>query len=176
MLRAKTRHKSWFAMKKTIAILAGVLLVYFAYKKVAATTTSNAGSAAQDASSETYDAASGLRGMVSAIPVYLPSKVTSRITGGDLSGKLSSFTWFLDTPSKKEDVIAFYQKQLPNAAKTPYNDGSVMWDFTPAGGQEAANEDATVLITAEGKIEITESVLKERRSKAESANPDRGHS
>jgi len=74
-----------------------------------------------------------------------------------------AYTWFLETPSKREAVIAFYDHNLANATKTPYGDGSAIWAFTPTGGNDAVGESATVLVTAEGKIEILESVLKEKR-------------
>jgi hypothetical protein len=114
-------------------------------------------------SSSSYDAAKGLQGVVTDIPVFLPSKVTSRIEGGNLGGTTHAYTWFLETPSKREEVIAFYDQKLPRATKTPYGDGSAIWAFTPAGGSDSAGESATVLVTAEGKVEIMESVLKEKR-------------
>jgi hypothetical protein len=110
-----------------------------------------------------YDAANGLRGVVTDIPVFLPAKITCRIEGGNLEGTIHAYTWFLQTPSKKEEVIAFYNKKLSNATKTSFDDGSAIWAFTPAGGSDAVGESATVLVTAEGKIEIMESVLKEKR-------------
>jgi len=123
-----------------------------------ATTTGAAASKSQQ-----YDAAAGLRGLVTDIPVYLPSRVTSRIEGGAINGTTSAYTWFLETPSKKEAVIAFYSQKLPHAVKTPYDDGSAIWAFTPTGGNDAAGENATVLVTADGKIEIMEEVLTAKR-------------
>jgi hypothetical protein len=114
-------------------------------------------------SSSSYDAANGLQGVVTVIPVSLPSKVTGRIEGGDLNGKTHAYTWFLETSAKREDVVAFYDQKLSHATKTPYGDGSAMWAFTPDGASDAAGERATVFVTAEGKIEIIESLLKEKR-------------
>ena len=114
-------------------------------------------------SSSSYDAANGLHDVVTDIPVFLPSKVTDRIEGGDLNGTTHAYTWFLETSSKREEVIAFYDQKLSRATKTPYGDGSAIWAFTPSGASDAAGESATVLVTAEGKIEIMESVLKAKR-------------
>jgi hypothetical protein len=114
-------------------------------------------------SPSSYNAASGLHGVVTVIPVFLPAKVTGRIEGGDLSGKTHAYTWFLETSSKREEIIAFYDQKLTHATKTPFGDGSAIWAFTPAGASDAAGESATVLVTAEGKIEIMESLLKEKR-------------
>lgn len=111
-----------------------------------------------------YDAASGLKGVVTDIPVFLPARVTSRIEGGNLQGTTHAYTWFLETPVDKKQVLAFYDQHLRSATKTPYDDGSAIWAYTPPGGSDSAGEEVTVLVTAEGKIEISESVLKQKRA------------
>jgi hypothetical protein len=110
-----------------------------------------------------YDASSGLKEAVTDIPIYLPARITGRIEGGDLKGTTHAYIWFLETPSNKAQVIAFYDQHLPSAAKTPYNDGSAIWAYTPPGYNDSEGEGVTVLVTAEGKIEISESVLKQKR-------------
>src|SRR6266404_1420533 len=80
-----------------------------------------------------YDAVSGLKGTVADVPVYLPARVTSRIEGGNLNGTTHAYTWFLETPNDRKQVIAFYDQHLASATKTPYNDGSAMCAYTPPG-------------------------------------------
>jgi hypothetical protein len=148
-------------MKKIVIIVVIGLIGYVSYLKFV--NHSDANRASSLGSVITYDATNGLRGVVTDIPVFLPAKVTSRIEGGNLEGTIHAYTWFLQTPSKKEEVIAFNNRKLSHATKTSFDDGSAIWAFTPAGGSDAVGESATVLATAEGKIEIMESVLKDKR-------------
>lgn len=149
-------------MKKLSGLAVAIVVGYLVYSQFGSRGTSG-NSQSQSSETGSYDAAAGLKGVVSDIPVYLPARITSRIEGGDLKGTTHAYTWFLETPSDKKQVIAFYDQHLPSATKTPYNDGSAIWAYTPPGFNDAAGEDVTVLVTAEGKIEISESVLKQKR-------------
>jgi hypothetical protein len=151
-------------MKKIVIIAVIGLIGYVSYRNLV--NHSDANQATSLNGVITYDATNGLRGAVTDIPVFLPAKVVNRIEGGNLEGTIHAYTWFLQTPSKKEEVLAFYDKKLSHATKTSFDDGSAIWAFTPAGGSDAVGESATVLVTTEGKIEIMESVLKEKRMKA----------
>jgi hypothetical protein len=149
-------------MKKLSGLAALIVVGYLVYSQSGHRAASRNSPGTVPAAS-TYDAVSGLKGAVTDIPVYLPARVTDRIEGGDLKGTLHAYTWFLETPSDKKQVIAFYDRHLPSATRTPYNDGSAMWAYTPPGCNDSAGEGVTVLVTAEGKIEISESVLKQKR-------------
>jgi hypothetical protein len=149
-------------MKKLSGLAVAIIVGYLVYSQFGQR-GAGGNSPGQAPETDSYDAATGLKGVVADIPVYLPARITSRIEGGDLKGTTHAYTWFLETPSDKKQVIAFYDQHLPSATKTPYNDGSAIWAHTPPGFNDAAGEDVTVLVTAEGKIEIFESVLRQKR-------------
>ena len=149
-------------MKKIFVFAVAMVVGFLAYWQFGNRTTGG-NSSGNTPETSAYDAASGPKGAVAAIPVYFPAKITSRIEGGDLKGTTHAYTWFLETTSDKKQVIAFYDQHLPTATKTPYDDGSAMWAYTPPGFNDGAGEGVTVLVTAEGTIEISESVLKQKR-------------
>ena len=149
-------------MKKLVGLAVLIIVGYLVYSQFGNRDTGG-NSPGKAPETSAYDAASGLKGAVTDIPVYLPARITGRIEGGDLKGTTHAYTWFLETPSNKAQVIAFYDQHLPSATKTPYNDGSAIWAYTPPGYNDSEGEDVTVLVTAEGKIEISESVLKQKR-------------
>src|SRR5258708_7055946 len=147
-------------MKKLFGLAVLIVVGYLVYSRFGNRRENPTGNPPETSA---YDAASGLKGAVTDIPVYLPARVTSRIEGGNLNGATRAYTWFLETASDKKLVIAFYDQHLASATKTPYNDGSAIWAYTPPGFNDSQGEGVTVLVTAEGKIEISESVLKEKR-------------
>ena len=149
-------------MKKLSGLAVAIVVGYLVYSQFVHW-SAGGNSPSQASETDSYDATAGLKGVVADIPVYLPARITSRIEGGDLKGTTHAYTWFLETPSNRAQVIAFYDQHLRSATKTPYNDGSAIWAYTPPGYNDSEGEDVTVLVTAEGKIEISESVLKQKR-------------
>ena len=147
-------------MKKSFGLAVLTAIGYLVYSKFGNRGENPPGNPPETSA---YDAASGLKGAVADIPVYLPARITSRIEGGNLNGATHAYTWFLETPGDKKQVIAFYDQHLASATKTPYSDGSAIWAYTPPGFNDSQGEEVTVLVTAEGKIEISESVLKQKR-------------
>ena len=97
-----------------VAIVVGYLVYWQFVHRIA-----GGNSPSQASETDSYDATAGLKGVVADIPVYLPARITSRIEGGDLKGTTHAYTWFLETPSDKKLVIAFYDQHLPSAVKTP---------------------------------------------------------
>jgi len=149
-------------MKKLFGLAVLIVAGYLVYSRYGSRRENPPGNPSETSA---YDAASGLKGAVADIPVYLPARITGRIEGGNLNGATHAYTWFLETPGDKKQVIAFYDQHLASATKTPYNDGSAIWAYTPPGFNDSQGEGVTVLVTAEGKIEISESVLKQKRIK-----------
>src|SRR5664279_3914036 len=98
-------------MKKLVGLAVLIVVGFLVYSQFGNRVTSG-NSPGNASETSAYDAASGLKGAVTDIPVYLPARITGRIEGGDLKGTTHAYTWFLETPSNKAQVIAFYDQHL----------------------------------------------------------------
>ena len=92
-----------------------------------------------------------------AVPVYRNAEFTGQMgndTYGDGPGThMQGQFWSFDVKDSKENVLAFYQRQFPNAERTTNEDGSVTLRIVPEGAEP--NEDVYVTVD-DGEIMIGE--------------------
>jgi len=75
--------------------------------------------------------------------------------GEDLNDKVSETMtwWFKIDPKHRDEIVAYYEKQLPNAQKTTDEEGSIKFEVTPTGAE--SGESIEVSISSD-KLRISE--------------------
>ena len=96
-----------------------------------------------------------------AVPVYPGAKYVGSV--GSQSGSKTgaraipeSQTWFFKTSDPAEDVLAFYQKKLPNALMAKDETGDSTFTLTPPGAEKG--ERVQVIFRKGGFLQIRESL------------------
>lgn len=96
-----------------------------------------------------YDAAAGLKGLVTDIPVFTPAVVTRRVKGGAIA---DCYSWFLESDEDMDTILSWYDVMLPDAVKTTFSDGGAIWAYLLNDMEDSAS----VLVHPDAIIEITE--------------------
>ena len=91
------------------------------------------------------------------VPVYRNAELTGQMgndTYGDGPGThMQGQFWSFDVKDTKADVLAFYERQFPNAERTTLDDGAVQLKVVPEGAEP--NEYVYVTVS-DGEIMIGE--------------------
>jgi hypothetical protein len=98
------------------------------------------------------------------IPVYPRAKYENMMGGTSSAGiggpaLTQSLSWFFNLSDSAEQVAAFYDERLPNAAKET-EEGETTYTVTPAGAEDG--EYVAVRVKA-GRLQITEVVKAGKR-------------
>ena len=92
------------------------------------------------------------------VPIY-PGANLDDAMGADLYGDTREdhtkrMTFFFDVEDGQDEIVAWYDEQLPDAAKETTDDGEVVYTMAPEGGEEGEN--IGVMVGTDGRMRIFE--------------------
>lgn len=77
----------------------------------------------------------------SQVPIYPGAEVEDAMGGNYYGESLDEHVsesityWFKVDPKNRDKIVAFYEKELPNAQRTVDEDGEVRFEFVPKGAE-----------------------------------------
>lgn len=93
------------------------------------------------------------------VPLYPGAKLEGAMGnetyGDEADSYAEGMTWHFLFKDPPEKVVAFYEAALPQVEKSTGPDGTVKWQFLPAGGK---GEDYVSVVVGEKEMFISESV------------------
>ncbi|MFN8546963.1 MAG: hypothetical protein U0527_03080 [Candidatus Eisenbacteria bacterium] len=92
------------------------------------------------------------------VPIY-PGATIEDAMGADLYGETKAdhterMTFFLETDGSHDELVAWYEEQLPDASRKETEEGATVFSFAPEGAEDG--EDAGVWIDEDGSLRIFE--------------------
>lgn len=92
------------------------------------------------------------------IPIY-PGAALDDAMGADLYGDTKAdhterMTFFFESEDDQDEIVAWYEEQLPDAEKATTEDGDITLTTAPEGGEDG--EDIGVAVSSDGRIRIFE--------------------
>ncbi len=101
------------------------------------------------------------------VPVYKNCELTDQMGNESWGDEPESYTkgntWFFKTKASQDELVAFYEKQFPNAERQVMDDGGIEFTLYPADAVKPY--ESVSVVVRDGSLQIGESFQPRRKAK-----------